>query len=80
MCTKIFSGVVLLGWQLIAFVLGVAGQADIILSVWPDPAWLAMLLALLLKPPVALAAVAITIALLLFGWSLHERREAEGPL
>jgi hypothetical protein len=74
----IFS-LIILGWQLLAALLGFVGQVDMLLASWPDPNWYIAVLTLLLRPPVWLVAGAVIVALWLLGeaW-LGQRTAADG--
>ncbi|MHB1207787.1 MAG: hypothetical protein ACYCZX_19645 [Rhodospirillaceae bacterium] len=64
-----FSGLALVGWQVVAGLLVLTGQADVLLASWPDPAWFVMIAAAILSPPHWLAAVAVLAGAGLMIWS-----------
>ncbi len=69
---KLLAGSLLLGWQLLAVVLGTAGAGDSILGSWPDPSWFVAVLAVLVKPPAWLVSAAVLLAFVLVTWAWSE--------
>jgi hypothetical protein len=72
---RLFSGLAILGWQVLAAFLNFAGQVDIVLGSWPDPNWYVTVLAVLVKPPAWLIAAAMASALCLLVWAWVDYRQ-----
>jgi hypothetical protein len=71
--SKLITGVTLLGWQAVAFILSATGFADAALAFWPDPAWFSLVISIVLAPPVWLAELAVGLGAALCFWALAER-------
>lgn len=74
MRSRIITSLTLIGWQAGAAVLAFTGHVDKILSTWADPAWIAMLLAVLLTPSRWVIVAALVLAAGLIAWSIHDKR------
>ena len=74
MRSKIVTSLTLIGWQAAAAILAFTGHVDAILANWPEPAWLAVALAVLLTPSHWVIVVVLALALALLAWGLYDRR------
>jgi hypothetical protein len=75
---KLIAGLAIFGWQLLALLLNVIGQSDVILSALPDPNWYVAVLAVVMKPPTWLAVAAAASVLWLFTWAWFDYRQRHG--
>jgi hypothetical protein len=73
MRSKIVTSLALIGWQVAAAILEITGHLHAILAAWPEPAWLAIVLAVLLTPSRWVVAAALALAVGLIVWSLYDR-------
>ncbi len=74
MRSRVFSRLALVGWQAAAAVLAFTGQVDQLLLSWANPAWLAMLLAIILTPSRWIVVAALALAAGLVIWAVYDRR------
>ena len=74
MRSKIVTSLALIGWQAVAAILAFTGHVDAILANWPEPAWLAVALAVLLTPSHWVVVVALALAIALMVWGLYDKR------
>jgi len=79
MRTRIIASLTLIGWQAAAAILAFTGHVDGILSAWADPAWIVMILAVLLTPSPWVILAAFVLAAGLIAWAIHDKRRYYEP-